>query len=593
MRLRWLIVLFFSLHLLYGQSEPLAQQYFERGEFDKALVTYEGLLEKNPHQFNIFIRVVECLQQLEQYDRGEKLLKERLAKYKQPNLLVELGYHFQLQKKQDQADKYYKEALDFVAEKPVNVYGIAGAFEKRALPERALEAYQIAQSKETSNTSFNFQMAQLYGQIGQLDQMIERYMTEVAERPQTLAVIQNMLVRYMNEDTGSSFSSLLRKSLLQRAQKSQDGLWLEFLTWFYVQQGDYSKAFAQQRALFRRNPDAFYNIVNLAEMSIENENDEVAEEILQFILGNTQNTELLMLAHYHLQRMQIDRAKASDYQKLKAEQELTLKKFGISPYSFDLQMQHAHFLTFQLNQPQATRELLDKTKALPINAYQKAEAELLLADIMLFEEKFNQALLIYTRLSDDVKNHTLAHEATLKAAQTSYFKGDFDWALTQLGVLKSADTQLIANDALDLYLIINDQKHADSALVALGKFAKADYLLYQNRTRQAYMQLAELLKDHKGEEIEDLVLFRLGTTAEKLGEWEAALGFYQQILEQHPESIYKDEALFFSGNLFWKKLNQPQKAQEFYEKIVLQHPDSIHFTEARKRYRQIRGDETL
>lgn len=592
MRILWLLFFSLSFHSLFGQSEPLAQQYFDRGAFDKALVIYEELLEKQPNQFGYFLRVVECLQQLEQYAKGEELLQSRFTKYKQPNILVELGYHFQLQKKQDEAQKYYQQALDFVKDRPVNVYGIAGAFEKRALPNWALEAYRIAQEKEPTS-SFNFQMAQLYGQLGQLDEMIERFMTEVVERPQTLAVVQNLLVRYMNDDTGTSFSGLLRKALLQRVQKSQDALWLEFLSWFYVQQGDYGKAFAQQRALFKRNPDAFYNIVNLAEMTIENDNDEVADEILTFILGNTQNTELLILAHYHLQRMQIAKAKPSDYARLKAEQELTLKKFGTSPYTFDLQMQYAHFLTFQLNLPQEAKALLEQTKALPLNAYQLAEAEMLNADILLFEEKFNQALLIYTRLSDDVKNHTTAHEATLKAAQTSYFKADFDWALTQLTVLKSADTQLIANDALDLFLIINDQKHADSALVALSKFAKADYLLYQNRTQQAYMLFAQILNEHKGEDIEDLVLYRLGTTAEKLEDIQAALGYYQQLLDTHQESIYRDEALFFSGNLLWKKLNQPQTAQTFYEKIVLHHQDSIHYTEARKRYRQIRGDETL
>jgi hypothetical protein len=53
----------------------------------------------------------------------------------------------------------------------------------------------------------------------------------------------------------------------------------------------------------------------------------------------------------------------------------------------------------------------------------------------------------------DLKNDVVAHEASLKAAKTSYFKTDFAWALKQFKELKSANTQLIANDALAYFFI--------------------------------------------------------------------------------------------------------------------------------------------
>ena len=53
------------------------------------------------------------------------------------------------------------------------------------------------------------------------------------------------------------------------------------------------------------------------------------------------------------------------------------------------------------------------------------------------QQKFNQALVLYTQIQLGVKNSRLAQEARFKVAKTSYYKGDFDWAETQLKVLKS------------------------------------------------------------------------------------------------------------------------------------------------------------
>jgi hypothetical protein len=64
---------------------------------------------------------------------------------------------------------------------------------------------------------------------------------------------------------------------------------------------------------------------------------------------------------------------------------------------------------------------------------------------VFYEEKFNQALFSQIELGTCV-----AHEASLKAAKTSYFKTDFAWALKQFKELKSANTQLI-NDNVFFY----------------------------------------------------------------------------------------------------------------------------------------------
>jgi tetratricopeptide (TPR) repeat protein len=267
-----------------------------------------------------------------------------------------------------------------------------------------------------------------------------------------------------------------------------------------------------------------------------------------------------------------------------------LKQFGITPYSLKLQILKAHFNTFQMKNPEQGKAILKTALDLPLNEYQKADVKMELADIFLFEEKFNQASLYYSQIEEDLKNDVVGHEASLKSAKTSYFKADFVWALKQFKELKSVSSQLIANDALEYFLLINDNTVADSTQTALKQFARGDYLLYQNKPQEALLQFQDILKNFKGQEIESVTLYRLGKTHEKLGDYSSALSQYQTIIDKHSEGIYVDEALYFSAEIYNKQLKDTENAKPLYEKLVFQHEDSIYFVDARRKFRELRGD---
>ena len=275
-----LTFLFFSL-MAFSQNEQLAQNYFERGEFEKALVSYEDLLKNQIGNSNYFQKVVECNQQLQHFDKAEKDLLDRLDKFKQNSLLVELGYNYQLQKDEVKAKKYYEQALDKIRKNVNEVYSIAYVFERKSLVDYALQSYQIALDLEPK-LNFNFQMALLYGQQGNTDMMIEKFLTESFKNPQNLPMVQNQFTLFMAEEVDEKFNDALKKALLIRAQKTQDVFWNDYLSWFFVQQKEYGKAFIQQKAIYKRNPDSFFNIVNLGQMAIEDNDQEAAKEILGF-----------------------------------------------------------------------------------------------------------------------------------------------------------------------------------------------------------------------------------------------------------------------------------------------------------------------
>lgn len=585
------IALFFSL-FCFSQNEQLGQYYFDKGDFEKARISFEELVKETPQNGYYFQRTIDCYQQLQLFDIAEKALRERLAKYKQGSLLVELGYNFQLQKDEASAKKYYDEAIDQIKKNPNEVFGISASFEKKVLLEQALKSYQVA-LELVPTFNFNYQMALLYGQLGNIEMMISTFLTESFVNPHNTVVIQNQLARYMVDEGDSNFNETLRKALILKTQKDQDVFWNHYLSWFYVQQKEFVKAFVQEKAIYKRNPESLSNIVNLGQLATEEDNPEAAVEILGFVLENTKDLELLVQAHSYLIKMKIDGAKEKDFPAINTELSGLLKQYEISPFTLSLQLIQAHFVAFNLRKPEEGKAIIKKALDLQLNDYEQAQAKMELADILLYEEKFNQALLYYTQIEDDLKNDEVAHEASLKAAKTSYFQTDFAWAVKQFKELKAATSELIANDAMEYFLLINDNTVADSTQTALKQFAKGDYLLYQKRNQEAIVQFQMVLKNFKGQEIEAITLLRLGGIFEKLGDYVSALNQYQEIINHHADGIYMDEALYFSAEIENNKLHEPDKAKPLYEKIIFNHQDSIYFVDARKKYRQLRGDKEL
>lgn len=581
---------FFCSLISFSQNELLAQNYFDKGEFDKATSLYEELDKKQPGNFYFTQKLVSCYQGLKQFDKAEKLLLAKKEKSNQPNFFVELGYNAQLQKNQTKADSYYKKAIDAVEFQPNYAYQIGQAFEQKSLLQQAYNTYGIGQ-KANSSMNFDYQMALLQGQMGNLDVMVVKLLDYSYSNVNSTLNVQNQLVLFMQDDAENVFANSLKKELLLRTQKNQDIYWNQFLSWLYVNQKEYNKAFIQEKSIYKRNPESFDDIIQLAQICVNEKDNETAQAIFQFILQNTTDESTILNAQYFLLKNEIANAKLENYPAIQSKFDTLLTQFGESPFSVDLQILAAHFKAFYQNDFENSKLLLDKMMEMPLNVRQKAKVKMELADVLVYNEKFNQAIIYYAQIQNDLPNDEFSHEASMRMAKTSFFKKDFDWAKKQAKELKQASTQLIANDAVELFLLISDNEVEDSLKVALQDFSKADLLEYQNKPKEALEAFLQILVKHKGQSIEAGTLYKVGRNYEKLGNFAKAITYYQTILDHHKDGIYTDEALFYSAEIYNKQLNDPEKAKSLYEKVVLEHPDSIYFTEARKQYRQLRGDK--
>lgn len=583
---------FLSSIWVSAQNEQLALQYFDDGEFEKALTIFEESSQKQPSNFFFFQKIIECQQQLKQYDKAEEVILKRKDKNNQPLLLIELGYNYQLQKNTDKAEKNYDLAIQEVEKEPNYAYQVANSFEKKVLLEWALKAYETAQ-KKNPKLNFDYQSALLHGQLGKLDLMLQKLLDYSYANQENTALVQNQLSRFLLDDVNGAFANEIKKGLLLKTQKSQDVYWNQFLSWFFVQQKEYGKAFVQEKAVYKRNVENSYNFLTIGSLAMEEKQHEVAKEVFTFVFQISNDLGFKLKMQHLITSMEIESALPKDYPTIDLKLQELLKTNGINQESLDLQILYAHFKTFYLNQSKIGIDILTETLKLPLNIREESRVKMELADIMVYDEKFNQAILYYAQVEENLKNDVIAHEASFKLAKANFYKRDFDWTLQQVKNLKQSPSLLIANDAVELFLLIEDNSVEDSLRIALQDYAKADFQLYQKKNDEALQSFLTILQKHKGKSIEESTLFKVGKIYEEKNDYAKAIQYYQNILEQHKDGIYKDEALFFSAEIYRKHLLDNEKAKQLYEKIVLEHPDSLYFTESRKQYRTLRGDSTI
>ncbi len=589
-------ILFYIMMLLsfltYSQSEQLAKNYIQQGQYEKALSIYKKLYAKSPNRTSYMLGLIESHQQLEQFAEAEAILKKRNKQFPEnAQILVELGHHFDVQGKQEEADSYYDKAIAaFESNSKNHAYSLAQTFEKYNLLDQAAIVYEKGM-KDDPRINYSVQLSKIYGEQGKLEKMFNSYLSLIQSQPNYSGIVQRNFSEYITEDPLNEANVVFRKLLIKKLQQQPNIIYNEMLSWLFVQQKEFKKAFAQEKAIYKRMDEGPEGIVDLARIAISEKDIKSASEILNYVLSIPVSRDMKLTAHKIILKSKVDNAPEKEYEAIVEQYENIFEEYGKSPQTIGLQVDYAHFLAFNLDRKQEAvtflKKIINKER---LSRFQSSRIKMEIADILVLDQKFNQALIYYTQVQNALKNNFLAQDARFKVAKTSYYKGDFAWAQTQLDVLKSSTSQLIANDAMELSLIITDNSLEDSTQTALKIFAKADLLAFQNKNQEAIMMYEKILEAHRGEKIEDETFLRQAKLFEKEKQYEKAKVNYLKIIEFYNDDILADDAYYWLAELYRNQLGAPEKAKELYEKIIFNHADSIYFVDARKKYRTLRGD---
>lgn len=579
-------------------DEQLAIQYFSNREFEKAALIFANLYDSRPDSY-YYAYYLQSLIETQKYEEAEELVKKHKKKNNLARFTVDLGYIYELLNQPDKAKKEYEKAIKNVVAEQFQIVDLANAFLSRRHADYAIETYKQGRKIMNNPTLFSIEIAQMYQSLGNISEMIEEYLGILEYSPNNIEDIEYRLQGLFADDDQGEKYEIVRKAILKRAQKQPENMgFAALLYWLSLQKHDFNMAFIQAKAIDKRFTKTNQVVVEFAQVVTNLKHWEYAINAYQYVIDQGENAD-----HYLPSKLSILEVK---YQELSNKYPPNIEKFKeldklygllIKEYEFNPQMAsyiriQANIRAYYLNQSDQAAQLLDSAiKINGIDAKEKAMCKIDLANILLYSNNVWDATLLYSQVEKDFPNDTLGQNAKFKNAKLSFYIGEFEWSKAQLDVLRSATSKLIANDAMQLYLLIADNEDEDSTNIALKHYANADLYFFRKMYKQSILcldSIGMLALDHP---LADEVLFKKAEIAIGQGDYLNADTLLTKIYSYYSEDILADDALFLSAEINQTQLQNNKQAALLYEKIILNFPGSVYVNEARKRFRALRGDK--
>lgn len=371
----------------------------------------------------------------------------------------------------------------------------------------------------------------------------------------------------------------------------------DLLVFVFIQEKNFKGAFTQLKALERRGDADKAEIFNLGRVALNSEDFIMAEKIFAHLTKREKENpfyEEALLGRLKAKKRQLDKEGSTDTREWGdlADSYLEAKKKLIGqPLLGGMSIEMAHILAFKLELADSAENVLKKLISTGyVLLDDKAKAKVKLGDILLYGGNRWDAIIYYGQAEKAFERSPIGQEAKFKRAKAAYFVGDFQWAQGIFDVLKASTSKLIANDAMRYSLLLTDNIALDTNMEAMKLFAQADFLNYQGKWDSSLVTLSLLQKNYPDHALQDEVLYLKAQIKTDKGQFAEAALDWEQLIQLYGKDILADDALYYLANLYEKQLGDPEKAKELYQELFTEHTDSFFTSDARKRFRELRGD---
>lgn len=599
MRALFAIIVFVSLGSakLFAQNNELqlATQYNANGEPQKALEIYQKLYKQNNESYYSYY--INTLLSLKKFDEAESVAKKLTRKHPNVNeYQIVLGTIYTQQGNLDKADAIYDNLLKNLPADQMEIANLANQFYQNANIDYAIKIFLQGRKLLKSDEAFTYELINLYRFKRDKVSLIEEYLNFLPSNPSFITQAETTFANIFEGDTDYN---LLKTAILRRIQKApQQTIYAELLTWQYMQQKEYDLALNQALALSRRQNDEGNSIYELCRTLNSNEAYDVAIRGYEYIIAKGVSNPLYIPAKIELintknQKITAGKYLPADLLGLEQDYMALLTEFGRNNNTVFAMQKLANLQAFKLHKITDAQKLLESAVTIPnIRTDLLASCKLDLGDVYLLNNLPWEATLLYSQVEKDFPNTAIAQDAKFRNAKLAYYTGDFTWAKGQLDVLKAATSQLIANDALNLLLLINDNTTADSSGAALKIYARADLQIFAEQPARALVALDSIDKKFPGNSLNDDILMAKSRIFIQQKNYVDAVALLKKIFDDHPTELWADDAVFMLGDIYENHLDDKTNAKTWYQKIITDYPGSLWINEARKRFRLLRGDKT-
>tara|TARA_B100001059_G_scaffold66522_1_gene63031 strand:+ start:15307 stop:17193 length:1887 start_codon:yes stop_codon:yes gene_type:complete len=584
------------LSLSQNVDERVAIQFYENNDFEKAESVFKKLYKRGSPSVIVYEYFLNTLIAMKKYKDAEKLVETQLRKF--PNNLilnVDLGMIYDRSGKNDKSKNYFDKVIRSSQSNIFKIRSLADGFKRRGYVDEAIKTYEFG-IKKHGTLVFYIDLIYAYRVGLKVKDLVDFSLMLVAEDPNKFSFVIKNLDGVFDNSTNTSY---LQKQSLSYLQKDPNNVVFGLLlVECYVQQKKFDLALKQIISIDRLEGAKGKRVLSFARLCVENKSFVVAGKAYSYLVNQgkfnsyyIEGQNGLINTLYAQTTLAINPSK----EKINA---LTVKikqfidKEGVNYRTAQSIFRLAEINIFYLDKTEiAVGLLLELLKAPRLRETFVAKTKLILGDCYLILNNIWDARLMYGQVEKQFKEEALGQEARFKSAQLSYYVGDFDYAKNQLDILKTATTQLISNNALELSLLIQDNTGLDSTDDAMKEYAKAEFLLYQNKISKCKETLNLLPFKYPNHSLSDEILYLKARLQEKLGNHEEANRLYQSVYENYSQDILADNALFRSALINLQVLENKEKALALFEKIILEYNSSLFVSRARGYYFNLIGDD--
>jgi len=596
---KWLFLfigMLLSLPLLWAQPNPeaeLAERYYVDGEYESALDLFEKLYRKEEIE-KYALRIVSCHEMLGQFEEGLKFIDKAMRKDKQAviypvvkaSLLEKTG---EIKK----ADKLYDEVIGKMLRGEGEFVRVGSYLYQAGKLNYARQTYERARKELRAPYIFANEIANIHMQLGQFEEATNEYLNLYYANPQDLSTANLVILNMVNPQSEDAIERALLRSVDKR--QSDEGL-RRILFEFYVLAENFYEAFIQVKSmdrLFRQEGEEVYAFAGTMR---NNGRYDLSNQAYDYLIERKKNSPFFYRAHMEkaingelqaFEQIPVDmiavQQAVNDYGEL-------LNEFGRKPQYFDAIYRRARLMIFYLSQLEGARQELEALVAQKqlLRLEDWAKAELLIGDVLLMQQEYNKAKLIYTEVSETFKDRQLGALAKYKLGQMAYYRGEFNLAQALLSAIKDNTSNDISNDAIKLNLTIIDNTGLDTTTTALEMFAQAQLLTYQRQYDQSLALLDSLAFQFPAHSLADEVLWEKTQIFLKQNDINTAMTFIDRILNEFALDILGDDALYTKARIYDYTLKDPEQAMALYLDFLSRYPGSLYSVEVRKRIRELR-----
>lgn len=586
-----MLILLFIAYDTSAQDKMIldnARSYVAQKQLDKAAELYQKLYDQSPDNNDVYYEYLTVLLEQKNTKTAEKIVSEQLKHSPQnPLYKIDLGHVYLVNGKTGKAEKEFDEALDMINGDDMLTQQMANVFGAMGRDDYALKTYERARDLLRNPYLYSGPMSRLYAKAGDIEKAIIALLDNGTMQFGGMEEIKSTMLEFLGTDAKRIQQA--QKTLIKKINEQPENPYFgELLTWLYTQKDDWEGALIQIQAIDERNKEFGNRLLDFARSAVKEQQYDIAIKTYDAVIAKGNDKPYYATAHSEklntkfLQLRNNIAFTPEHVTTLAAEYDAFLKEF---PQFYMSQIGNYATLEAQYgnNSKKAVALLKDAIEKPGAPKQFVGQWKLQLGDYQILDNDMWEASLTYSQVDKAFREDALGEEARFRNAKLAYYRGDFEWAQGQLTVLKGSTTELIANDALYLSVLITENITPDSNYVPIRRFAYADLLLFQNKDKEAEALLDSINTNFPEHPLKDDILMQRATLARKHKDFNKALNYLKEIYEKHGDDVLGDDAIFKSAELYEAFLNNKEEAKKLYADLIIKYPGSTYIQTARKK----------